>query len=53
MVDFTEDPLEATGQPRMSDVLDIVALRSLTGVADAGGFRRAAESLDLAALAIS
>ncbi len=37
----------------MSDVLDIVALRSLTGIADAGGFRRAAESLHLSQSAIS
>jgi DNA-binding transcriptional LysR family regulator len=37
----------------MSDILDIVALRSLTGVADAGGFRRAAESLHLSQSAIS
>ncbi|MFT4042780.1 MAG: LysR family transcriptional regulator [Gordonia sp. (in: high G+C Gram-positive bacteria)] len=37
----------------MSDVLDIVALRSLTGVADAGGFRRAAQSLHLSQSAIS
>jgi hypothetical protein len=37
----------------MSDVLDIVALRSLTGIADAGGFRCAAESLHLSQPAIS
>jgi DNA-binding transcriptional LysR family regulator len=37
----------------MSDVLDIVALRSLAGIADAGGFRRAAESLHLSQSAIS
>jgi DNA-binding transcriptional LysR family regulator len=37
----------------MSDVLDIVALRSLTSIADAGGFRRAAESLHLSQSAIS
>ncbi len=37
----------------MSDVLDIVALRSLTAIADAGGFRRAAMSLHLSQSAIS
>src|SRR3984957_16528969 len=37
----------------MSDVLDIVALRSLTSIAAAGGFRRAAESLHLSQSAIS
>ena len=37
----------------MTDVLDIVALRSLTSIADAGGFRRAAESLHLSQPAVS
>jgi DNA-binding transcriptional LysR family regulator len=37
----------------MSDILDIVALRSLTGIADAGGFRRAAEIMHLSQSTIS
>jgi len=37
----------------MRGVLDIVALRSLTAIADAGGFRRAADSLHLSQSAIS
>jgi DNA-binding transcriptional LysR family regulator len=37
----------------MSDVLDIVALRSLTSIADSGGFRRAADSLHLSQSAVS
>ena len=37
----------------MDGVLDIVALRSLTSIADAGGFRRAAESLHLSQSAVS
>ena len=37
----------------MSDVLDIVALRSLAAIADSGGFRRAADSLHLSQSAVS
>ena len=37
----------------MTGVLDIVALRSLTSVADSGGFRRAAETLHLSQSAVS
>ncbi|HEX7658525.1 MAG TPA: LysR family transcriptional regulator [Pseudonocardiaceae bacterium] len=37
----------------MSGILDIVALRSLTSIADSGGFRRAAESLHLSQSAVS
>ena len=37
----------------MDGVLDIVALRSLTSIADSGGFRRAAESLNLSQSAVS
>lgn len=37
----------------MTGVLDIVALRSLTSIADSGGFRRAAESLHLSQSAVS
>jgi DNA-binding transcriptional LysR family regulator len=37
----------------MSDVLDIVALRSLAAIADSGGFRRAAETLHLSQSAVS
>lgn len=37
----------------MSGVLDIVALRSLTSIADCGGFRRAADSLHLSQPAVS
>jgi DNA-binding transcriptional LysR family regulator len=37
----------------MSGVLDIVALRSLTSIADTGGFRRAADTLHLSQSAVS
>lgn len=37
----------------MNRVLDIVALRSLTSIADSGGFRRAADSLHLSQSAVS
>ena len=37
----------------MGGVLDIVALRSLTSIADAGGFRRAADTLHLSQSAVS
>ncbi|OAA27527.1 transcriptional regulator [Frankia sp. EI5c] len=37
----------------MGGVLDIVALRSLTSIADCGGFRRAADSLHLSQSAVS
>ncbi|MBL7502560.1 LysR family transcriptional regulator [Frankia sp. CNm7] len=37
----------------MVGVLDIVALRSLTSIADCGGFRRAADSLHLSQSAVS
>jgi DNA-binding transcriptional LysR family regulator len=37
----------------MIGVLDIVALRSLTAIADTGGFRRAADSLNLSQSAVS
>ncbi len=37
----------------MTGVLDIVALRSLTSIADSGGFRRAADSLHLSQSAVS
>ncbi|WP_045878122.1 LysR substrate-binding domain-containing protein [Pseudofrankia sp. DC12] len=37
----------------MVGVLDIVALRSLTSIADSGGFRRAADSLHLSQSAVS
>lgn len=37
----------------MAGVLDIVALRSLTSIADSGGFRRAAENLHLSQSAVS
>ncbi len=37
----------------MSGVLDIVALRSLTSIADSGGFRRAGDSLHLSQSAVS
>jgi DNA-binding transcriptional LysR family regulator len=37
----------------MAGVLDIVALRSLTSIADSGGFRRAADSLHLSQSAVS
>ncbi|MHA3703257.1 LysR substrate-binding domain-containing protein [Jatrophihabitans sp. YIM 134969] len=37
----------------MAEVLDIVALRSLTSIADSGGFRRAAETLHLSQSAVS
>jgi DNA-binding transcriptional LysR family regulator len=37
----------------MAGVLDIVALRSLTSIADSGGFRRAAGSLHLSQSAVS
>jgi DNA-binding transcriptional LysR family regulator len=37
----------------MTGVLDIIALRSLTSIADSGGFRRAADSLHLSQSAVS
>ncbi len=37
----------------MSGILDIVALRSLTSIADSGGFRRAADNLHLSQSAVS
>jgi len=37
----------------MGGILDIIALRSLTSIADAGGFRRAAGSLHLSQSAVS